>query len=91
MTHEDYQETLRQYYQAAEFVWLISNDAAKILADIEHAESVGAILDPTAWIRNHRKMAQDKVIVEAVLRFRNAFTKLKEEAEKESTNHAQAK
>lgn len=39
----------------------------RALAMIVRAESVGSILDPTAFMQNHQKMAEDEKTLRAVL------------------------
>jgi hypothetical protein len=46
---------------------IAEHDLPKLLADIEHADSVGPILDPTLWRDKHRAMEQDREILKAAL------------------------
>ena len=62
-----------EMYQAClRFCFMASNvlkdfDIPSMLREIEHAETVGPIVDPTLWIKNNKKMAIDKKLLEAAL------------------------
>lgn len=74
-TREGYQQAVFACYLIARMVRVIPTE--KILAAIARADSVGAILDPTAWMRNGDKMLEDRAMVEAVERVRDAAAKMK--------------
>jgi hypothetical protein len=90
-TKDEYREQVLMCWHLAMMAQTI--DTTKILEGIANAESLGPLLDPTAWIRNNRAMEEDKKIVEAVARLRGAYIALKPEfeARQEKAANAQAK
>lgn len=42
------------------------HDIPKLLSAISRAESVGSLLDPTAWIQNRKAMEEDKELLQAI-------------------------
>lgn len=61
---EGHRFRLLQCYQLAHLAALIPT--GDILAAIERADAVGAILDPTLYRANHAALMEDKKVVEAV-------------------------
>jgi hypothetical protein len=63
---------IQEYQAAVRTVALLSSillqhDIPELLAAIEHADAVGPLVDPTLWRNNHKKMAEDREILQAAL------------------------
>lgn len=67
MTSEEYQQTLHELQALAMVIQ--DMDLASFLERIEHAESIGAILDPTAWIRGNKQLTSIKSVASAAYDF----------------------
>ncbi len=67
MTNEEYLETLHQLMSLVAAVQ--DMDLASFLERIEHAESIGVILDPTAWIRGNQQLTNIKSVASAAYDF----------------------
>jgi hypothetical protein len=59
-------------------------EADEVLKAIDHADTVGPYLDPTAWIRGHEAMGEVKKLVVAFARFQAEAKRQKERLEAES-------
>lgn len=61
----EYQMQLKNAYL---LIGMVHNIPVKeMLEDISKAEVMGPLLDPTLWISNRQKMAEDKSVLEALL------------------------
>ena len=56
---------------------LAAHDVRGLIKAISRAETVGPMLDPTAYIRNRDKMLQDKELLEAALPLIRWYEKVK--------------
>ena len=69
MDADQYASGLRMAYLVA---GCLRNTEALPLAEmreaIDHADTVGPIVDPTTWCRKHRAMAEDRRVVEILSR-----------------------
>lgn len=65
MNAEEYQSQLLAVIGAARVISLI--DVPDLLARIERADSVGAMIDPTLYRAKHKAMMVDKALLEAAL------------------------
>ena len=65
MSAEQYQSGLQAAAVAA--VMLAETDIPEILRMIEHADSFGAVLDPTLYREKHQAMMEDKELIEAAM------------------------
>jgi hypothetical protein len=63
MTAEEYQENLKTCGLAAMFLERV--DVSDMLARIEKADSLGAVLDPTLYREKREAMMEDKELLEA--------------------------
>lgn len=68
MTQEEYQAAVRNCYM---FVSLMAADdsSSTIMEKIKRCDSIGPLLDPTAWIKSGDKFRQDKEAVEMCYEF----------------------
>ncbi len=71
---EEYRSALRTCALAAQL--LAQHDIPKLLADIEHADSFGPLLDPTLWRDKHKAMNEDREMFRAALSLRVIGMKL---------------
>lgn len=60
---------------------LEQHDIPQLLRDIEHADAVGPILNPTLWMQKHGAMNEDREVLRAALALRNIGVKLARAAE----------
>lgn len=74
-TREGHQTAVLACYLIARMARVVPTDT--LLAAFARADSIGAILDPTAYLRNGAAMLQDKAMVEAVDRVNVAVAKLR--------------
>ena len=65
MTVEEYRANFQLIIQAARLVHMV--DIPQLLNDIERADSIGAMLDPTLYCDKHGAMMEDKEVLEAAL------------------------
>ena len=65
MTPEEYKSQLLLVASAAKT--LIFIDVRDLLDKINRADTMGPIMDPTLWMKNHGKMDEDKEMLEAAL------------------------
>lgn len=59
-------------------------DLDKTISFLERADSVGALLDPTGWIRHHKDNNRALRMVKAAKSFVDAIHKIAQEIEEES-------
>lgn len=76
LDEEEYRTALPMLWTAAQAISTLPLD--KMLDAINHAESIGSLLDPTAYIRNADKMHQDKMIIEAAIPLCEAIRSMRE-------------
>lgn len=57
-------------------------DIPKLLADIDHADSIGPILDPTLWRDKHEAMHEDREVFRAALPLYKLAAQLRPEESK---------
>ena len=62
---QTYQATVIAALQAAKILRL--HDIPKILRAIDHADSVGPLLDPTLWMQKGQAMKEDRKVLQAAL------------------------
>ena len=62
---EEYRQTVSQVVLVANL--LAEHDIPKLLEAIERADAVGGLLDPTAWMRKHKAMDEDRQVLRAAL------------------------
>ncbi|MBZ0118670.1 MAG: hypothetical protein K8H88_16835 [Sandaracinaceae bacterium] len=48
---------------------LEQHDFSKLIAAIDRADAIGAIVDPTLWMKKHGPMLEDREVFLAALRF----------------------
>lgn len=63
-----YQEAVRTARLCAQL--LSAHDIPQLLRDIERADAVGPMLDPTLWKRKRHAMEQDRDLLRAAVRLR---------------------
>ncbi len=78
-----YQESVKQVWLVYRILGTIDFD--KLLADIERADALGPIVDPTTWRDNHKAMDVDKRALGAAAKFIGTMKKIEEEAPQRST------
>ncbi|MGH9462021.1 MAG: hypothetical protein ACRD1X_12430 [Vicinamibacteria bacterium] len=78
MTSEEYRDNLIMVLTSARTLLLV--DVPDLLNRISRAETLGPLLDPTLWIRNHQAMEEDKELLEAALPLYNLAKMLQERA-----------
>jgi hypothetical protein len=49
-----------------------------LIAEAERYDTIGPILDPTAWQRTHRNVAEHAVLLRAVRTFRRTIDEIRE-------------
>ena len=67
MTNEEYVATLNQLMSLV--IGVQDMDLSGFLERIEHTQSIGAILDPTAWIRGNKQLTNIKSVARAAYDF----------------------
>ncbi len=55
-------------------------DIQHMLRDIDHADSVGPLLDPTLWMKKGQQMREDREILKAALPLWNMAKKAQKKA-----------
>jgi len=65
-TKEEYQNALTIIVMAARALTTIE-DLPQFATAIDRANAVGPLFDPSAWMKNHKKMDEDKTMFEAAL------------------------
>lgn len=68
MKAHEYQMILDQVTLLARLA-LNVEDVDEALSAIDHADSVGPLLDPTAWMKGHEEMGEVKKLLEAFAKF----------------------
>lgn len=72
MTEQDKQDKILKYRSAViscnmAMAILARHDLDEILRDIERAETLGPIVDPTLWTEKYRQLKEDKALIQAAL------------------------
>lgn len=72
---EEIEESIARYRAAVQACLIAGqlltlHDLPRILAEMDRADSLGPILDPTLWSRKHKAMAEDRKVVAAALPLR---------------------
>jgi len=79
MTPEEWKGNLVLIASQARIISMV--DIPKMLEQIDRAEAIGPLLDPTLYRANAGKMDEDKELLEAALPLWRFFAKIKARAE----------
>lgn len=75
---EKHQNAVATIYAAAQLLAAI--DVPQLLQDIDHADAVAPILDPSLWRDKKQAMDEDRELLEASLKLRAIGIKLRQRA-----------
>jgi hypothetical protein len=84
MNPTEYREQLKLILSAARIVACV--DVPKLISDIERADVIAPLIDPTLWMTKHREMEEDRQLLEAALPLHRKAAHWLEKTKKEETH-----